>query len=550
MSKKILAMILALTMALGLLAGCGGTTESASVAESSAATSTAEAPEAVEAPAVEESEALSTGGLELPLVDEPTTLTQWWGGFNSDELGIATPAEVLVSIEAEKRTGIHVDYIVCGESAAAEVGAIMYAAGDYCDMISGGMVTYTGGFEKGVEDGIYIELNDIIDEYCPNYKAILEADPDVDKNARTDSGKIIAFYQIADNPQWPWFGVLGRGDWLEELNMDVPVTYDELHDVLVAFKSEKGATYPIEIGSSGYGWWYNFLAGCGVTNSWMQIDGEAMYSPVQDGYRQYLEIMSSWYEEGLVNPDFMSINLGDTTNIVNGTAGVFLGQYNDCDTFTKMIDGANVIGFPEPRLNADDVIHVGQVNGRIGTTSKWVAISASCKTPELAAQWIDYAYSPEGELLNNFGIENETFVYDENGEIQFTELITDNPDGLSFTNAMWRYLDGCSGVRSYIWERELLVASENSKACEDTWAHDGAYIVPDMTTPTAEESAEQSAIMGDVETYVNEMTLKFITGQAELNDDTWSEYCDYIYSLGLQDAIDIEQVVMDRYYQR
>jgi putative aldouronate transport system substrate-binding protein len=550
MYKKLLAFLLAMTMVCGLLAGCGSTS-SASSGTTEAVTASAEESDVAssEAENTTGSTGLSTGGLVLPLTEETVTLTQWWGGFNADDLGISTPAEVLVTQEQEARTGVHIEYTVCGESVASEVGAIMYAGGDYCDLISGGIVTYTGGFEKGVEDGIYIELNDLIDEYCPNYKAIMEADPDVDKNGRTDSGMIVAFYQVSDNAQWPWYGTLIRGDWLDDLGLEMPETYDELHDVLAAFKSEKGATYPLELGSSGYGWWYNYLAGCGVTDSWMQKDGSVYYSPVEDGYRAYLEIMSSWYSEGLINPDFMSVGLGDNSNIVSGIAGVFCGQYNDCDTYSSMIDGANVVGMPEPRLNKGDELHVGQVNGRIGSSSKWVAISASCSNPELAAQWLDYAYSEEGELLNNYGIENETFVYNENGEPELTELITNNPN-LSLTNAMWRYLDGNSGVRSYIWERELQTASDAAKACEDTWAHDGAYMVPDMTTPTADESADQNAIMGDIETYVGEMTLKFITGQAELTDASWQEYCDYIWGLGLQDAVDIEQVVVDRYNQR
>lgn len=137
---------------------------------------------------------------------------------------------------------------------------------------------------------------------------------------------------------------------------------------------------------------------------------------------------------------------------------------------------------------------------------------------------------------------------DAEGNIEFTDLITDNPDGLSFQMACWHYIDGGPGVRSYVWERELMVVSDDCKACEDAWSHDGAYMISDLVTPTAEESERQSGIMGDVETYVKEMTLKYITGQESL--DNWDEYCDYIWGLGLQDAVDIEQDVLDRYNAR
>ena len=548
--KKILTGLLAVCTVLGMCSGCGSQSGSSTPQQSASAAapveSAAETAAATAAPAAASTNE-EPAGLTLPLTEEPVTLTEWWGGFDSDQIGVADPSEVLVSQEAEKRTGIHVDYVTCGTSTAAEVGAIMYASGEYCDMIAGGTVTYTGGFEKGVEDGIYIELNDLIEEgYAPNYKAIMDSDPKVAKDAATDSGKYIAFWQISDNPQWPWFGILGRGDWLEELNLDTPKTYDQLHDVLKAFKEEKGAQYPLNMGQDGYGWFQNFLAGCGVSSSWMQKDGEVMYGPVQDGYRQYLEMMQQWFQEGLMNPDFMSVSMMDNSSIVSGQAGVFLGNYTDCDTYADLIPGSHVIGFPEPRLNENDEIHVGQVNARV--SSKWVAISTACEVPELAAQWIDYFYSDEGMLLNNYGIENETFQYDAEGNIEFTDLITDNPDGLSFQMACWHYIDGGPGVRSYVWERELMVVSDDCKACEDAWSHDGAYMISDLVTPTAEESERQSGIMGDVETYVKEMTLKYITGQESL--DNWDEYCNYIWGLGLQNAVDIEQDVLDRYNAR
>lgn len=548
--KSILALLLTVGMVLSLCSACGGKDESAAeqpAATTATAPAEAETPDTADAPADSTAEPAKASGLTLPLTEEPTTLTEWWGGFDSDQIGVEDPSEVLVSQEAEKRTGIHVDYVTCGSSASAEVGAIMYASGEYCDMIAGGTVTYTGGFEKGVEDGIYIELNSLLDDgYAPNYKAIMDSDPKVAKDAATDSGKYIAFWQISDNPQWPWFGILGRGDWLEELNLEVPKTYDQLHDVLTAFKNDKGAEYPLNMGADGYGWFQNFLAGCGVSSSWMQVDGQVKYGPVEDGYRQYLEIMQDWFQEGLMNPDFMSVPMTDNSSIVSGQAGVFLGNYTDCDTYADLIPGSRVIGFPEPRLNENDEIHVGQVNARV--SSKWVAISTACKNPELAAQWIDYFYSDEGALLNNYGVEGETFRYNDAGEIEFTELITDNPDGLSFQMACWHFIDGGPGVRSYVWERELMVVSDDCKDCEAAWSHDGAYMISDLVTPTAEESETQTGIMGDIETYVKEMTLKFITGQESL--DNWDQYCDYIQGLGLQNAADIEQTIVDRYNAR
>ena len=62
-----------------------------------------------------------------------------------------------------------------------------------------------------------------------------------------------------------------------------------------------------------------------------------------------------------------------------------------------------------------------------------IYITTSCKNPELAAKWLDYQYSDEGCFLNWYGTEGESWTYGADGTPQFTELITNNPDGLPMT---------------------------------------------------------------------------------------------------------------------
>ena len=50
---------------------------------------------------------------------------------------------------------------------------------------------------------------------------------------------------------------------------------------------------------------------------------------------------------------------------------------------------------------------------------------------------LDYAYTDEGHLYWNFGTKGVTWDYDENGEVAYTELVTEDPDGLN--NAIAKY---------------------------------------------------------------------------------------------------------------
>ena len=60
---------------------------------------------------------------------------------------------------------------------------------------------------------------------------------------------------------------------------------------------------------------------------------------------------------------------------------------------------------------------------------------------------------------------------------------------------------------------------------------------------------EYSAIVNDVQTYVNEARGKFITGEWDV-EAKWDEYCKTIEGMKLSRAIEIKQAAVDRYNAR
>ena len=84
-------------------------------------------------------------------------------------------------------------------------------------------------------------------------------------------------------------------------------------------------------------------------------------------------------------------------------------------------------GVPNPVLNEGDTPQTGST--MCGYIKEAMAITSNCKNPELAARWLDYFYTKEGMLLNAYGIEGETYELLPDGTPQYTELVTNNPDG-------------------------------------------------------------------------------------------------------------------------
>ena len=63
-----------------------------------------------------------------------------------------------------------------------------------------------------------------------------------------------------------------------------------------------------------------------------------------------------------------------------------------------------------------------------------------------------------------------------------------------------------------------------------------------------DDSAEKSNIMLDVDTYVNEMLLKFIKGTESM--DNYDSFVKTVKDMGIDKVINIYQKATDSYYSR
>ena len=81
--------------------------------------------------------------------------------------------------------------VVCGSGDEIKAQYLaMLSSGKYPDVIQWvHRYDYVGDVPQLYADGIIIELNDVIDKYMPNYKALLEANPDVAKALKDDEGR-------------------------------------------------------------------------------------------------------------------------------------------------------------------------------------------------------------------------------------------------------------------------------------------------------------------------------------------------------------------------
>jgi len=178
------------------------------------------------------------------------------------------------------------------------------------------------------------------------------------------------------------------------------------------------------------------------------------------------------------------------------------------------------------------------------------AISSTCKNVELAARLLDYAYSPEGHLFYNFGVEGESYNMI-NGYPTYSDWVFKNPKGWPLAQAIAAYARGCYNgafVQDIRYNEQYLTIQAQKDAIK-IWTIPGStkYVLPTIT-PTPQESREFARIMNEVINYRDEMELKFILGTENLAN--WDNYVNNIKRMGIDRAIAIEEGALARFNAR
>jgi len=533
--KKFFGCLLAGTLIMGSLSGCGSQTDvSKEVSES------------------KPKEEVSTSQPEEG--EEKVTLTMAWTELAAITAHSADISETALGQAWQEATGVELEIVNIADRAAFN---LLFASGELPDILYYNFKNYPGGPQAAISDGIIEPLTDYM-EYAPNLQAVLDSNESYRQTVTTGEGDIIGFPWIRDSSTPGALSVNGiaiRQDWLEDLGLNTPQTADEFYEVLKAFKEKKGAEYPLSTYTTTH--FITALSSGMITSpfglvkgDFYQKDGKVHYGFAEQEYRDVLEWLNKMYNEGLIDPNIASMDSATfDANITNGTSGAGFVSCGTPDRLT--IAGVQV----DPEYDLLGIAPLVTADGKIAMSSQYsypingafCVITPACENKEAAMKFLDYAYSEEGTMLFNFGIEGESYEMVD-GVPRETELITNHPEGWTVLEAKAHYhLSWDSGpmIQLYIpesvTERTRLTRSNFSKSTTEE------YLMPQLFFDE-ETSAELSKYMGEINTMVEEKLFKYIMGTESL--DTFDNYVKTLYEFGLDKAIAIYQEGLDAYNSR
>ena len=549
MKKKALALMMAAALAVSVLAGCGsssGTTSATGTASGETA--------AVSGAAGDTAAAQADGNFNetgYPIVKEPITLKVMIAIRDSDSL---TDFDEMPGVKRlEEETGIHAEWEVIKGSDWKTKLNLAFASGEYPDVI---LATNGEGQlddeEYGVTQGIVIPLDDLIDQYMPNFVERRDAeDNDPTTSLVASDGKIYSVgYLVGQNINTNQHYFINQ-EWLDALNLETPANVEELTEVLRAFKTGdpngngEADEIPLEMGLDiGFNGIRYMLPLFGLPcdpDKWIYIDDDkkVQFIATQDGFRDCMEWLHMLYEEGLVDPEIVSQDFNTVeTKLKEGNVGFFTAWRLVAMAYDEGVASNSVLWMPDSSASLYRYLElcrpgafVTSSNQNVPATMRW--LDALLETDMMFSLY--YGEQDAGEGLG--------WIYDENNKITVTN-------------------DGSAEVKNYIDCNTLFFApgkylsetfnmpeqrTEKTEYCEK---YDTAGIIQkysndylDMAPLTSEQLQDSSLKETDINNAVVENIAAFVT--AGVTDDSWNSFVSMFDGMGIADYVQMYQDAVD-----
>lgn len=487
---------------------------------------------------------------EFPIVDEQITLDFFAGrapASNNDW------NDVLIFNEYEEMTNIDINWEMVPLEGLTEQRNIRLASGDLPDAFHTARFNSQDIRSYGSQ-GLFIPLNDLIEEHAPNFHSILEQHPEIRQAITMPDGNIYAFPYLFDpdftsvlTASRPWI----RADWLEQLGMDNPETTEEFYQYLTAVKETdlngNGEQDEIPFGADSMNrlkqWLYGAfgLQNMGMKHGFVDLDpagsGEELrFFPIADEYRQLLEYMNKLYSEGLIEENIYSIE--PTQFFANGAEGLYgsTDYYSPDMTFSEE-EGSKFIG-ANALEGPNGVRQYTSISSPVFNPGAFV-ITSENEHPEATVRWVDYFYGEEGMELFFTGVEGVTYELDEEGNKEF--IVGTTEEELS------EYLTYPGGFYPSFVTSEYFNGAENTEMSWEAVEGLEPYMIEKVYPEfifTEDEAKVMDTTGADIQKYVNEMADQFITGQVPFSE--WDNYVDTINGMNLEEYMNVQQAAFDR----
>lgn len=464
---------------------------------------------------------------------------------------------------AEERTGIHVDYISGPEEFNDVYSEIdqRVISGDLPDAV----MTKLAQTSVYGPQGVFADLAPYIEKYAPNLQKYIDDNPDYKALVTDKAGHIYGLCK-----ETPIFAdLIGyRVDQFKAAGIDPDsiVTIDDFTKALETLKAYYGKDNPNYYPLTGRDTAIRFASWFGAASNISSTESNGIYinghykdgsiDIMSDGAYKMVETMKKWYDEGLIQPEWVAGTFGEAdweAAMLNGNGSVFYDYYNRAEWFMENGGPGNDPNYQMGVLNfiKDDNGNPQKMTVSMKYNDECVtAVNANCSEDKIKTilTFIDYFYTEEGEILANYGVEGESFKTDANGDKEFivdyqTEEAT--PAG----EKRWSFLSDrftvCKPVDNeafFKWNAPLIAEATGRLFTDENLGT--SYVL----RFTDDQSKEITNLLASVYDAQMSGITQFIDGTRELTPDNWAAFQQEMNDMGLSRIEEIQLAAYQAMY--
>ena len=479
----------------------------------------------------------------------------------------------------EEKLNINLDIEeLSGDDVIDERKNLMFASDDLPDIMLNMHISSSDVVNYGVEGGQLLPISDYFsEELTPNILAMLEENEQIRQENTAPDGKmytlsrVMANYPGSDNSMGLQ-RVFINTKYMEAAGIEkVPETLDEFVEMLRAFKSLDPASMGVdeiwpmvstwgcdkELLMNAFGWMIG-TSGDPTAIVWDAGENEVVVPCSQEKYGDYVKLLHTLYSEGLIHPDFYTIDKTAARALYTEGAVPVLA---DAAPYLSLPDTYEdfVAATPLSSQWCEKGLTV-QNNPSMGA----MFISADTEYPEVCVRLLDYLFSEEGSVYSTVGAPensedlmgiNGGFTISENGSPVYKDVTdgkyesdfdyTVNAVALSHGNGLpydenkkTLGLQKMCGVEEPQF-RELDLTNPDDHYRKLVYeAHQGHMTsgLPTMYMDT-ETAARYSDLKTVIKNYVDAESAKFVVGQRSL--DELPAFFEELKDLGIDEYVEI-----------
>ncbi len=456
-------------------------------------------------------------------------------------------------------TGVHVEWDVVQQANVTEKKNLLLNAGTLPDALFKVGLS-SAELTKYGSQGMFLPLNDLIEKHAPNFKKILDENPDVKKGITMLDGKIYSLpYLVTATPSRLPTKIFLNKKWLTNLNLKEPTTTDELYTILKAFKENdpnkngKKDEIPLSSGQQltaileglkgAFG-----LGTRGGHHKNVDVDpatNKLRFIQSDSRYKELLQYLNKLYAEKLLDEEIFTMTLPNIAakgaqdligvNMTTNNSYVGKEHENDFAGLAQALKG--------PR---GDQLYAS-LNSSLSTVGTFT-ITKENKHPEATMRWVDYFYGEEGQKLFFMGIEGKTYTTGPDGKVKYMDTVTNNPNGQTKEEVLGKFVAWSGGANPSVAGDKYI----GDHAIGEITKMAGMNLLP--FTPkklwppfvfTNEDSERLRILENDLNTYMADMQAKFIAGKVGF--DKWDEYVSTIKKMGVDEYLKIYEKTYPAY---